>query len=380
MPVKTWELPWRNEMVPHAVVDVLRTCNISCRACYNAQPLTPPKTLHEVESELDRLLELRRLSSVSILGGEVSLHPQLCDIIKAIRARDLNVEVITNGLEVDEAMCDQLKDAGLNIIYFHVERGQKRADLPEDHTPQDLSSLRRDKATMAARSGLDVGLTVTAYPSEREDVRDSIQLTLEMPEINYLLVTLFRDNSGIKALSGNIYDGFKGEGVPPGKDTQQNNRDFVEWIQNEFGFAPFGSMRSSIDPTDPRWLSYLIGAVYDQDGKHHVAHVTPSLLEKGAVAYSRIVKGRYPMYLEQNPERFQKQLALNALLGGQRASNRDLIERSKAPGARLTAKRLLFQNPAELTADGKLIYCRWCPDAVLKNGSLVPVCIADNVS
>lgn len=380
MSVKAWELPWRNELVPHAAIDVLRACNISCRACYNTQPAAPPKSLSQVESELDTLLQLRRLSSVSILGGEVSLHPQLCDIIKATRARDLNVELISNGLEVDESMCRDLKQAGLNIIYFHVERGQKRTDLPEKHTSQDLNQLRSEKAIMAARAGLDVGLTVTAYPSERKDIRDTIQLTLEMPEINYLLVTLFRDNRGIRSLRGNIYDGFRGEGNPPDEDTKQNNRELAEWVQNEFGFKPFGCMGSSLDPSDLRWLSYLIGAVYDQDGKHYNAHVEPSLLEKGVVFCSRLLNGRYPMYLEQNSEKFQKQLALNALLGGNGSSNRELIKRSKIPDTRLTTKRILFQNPAELSEDGKLIHCKWCPDAVLKNGALVPVCIADNIS
>jgi hypothetical protein len=380
MSVKAWELPWRNEWVPHAVIDVLRTCNISCRACYNTQPAAPPKSVVQVESELDTLLQRRRLSSVSILGGEVSLHPQLCDIIKTTRARDVKVELITNGLEVDESMCHDLKRAGLNIIYFHVERGQKRADLPEEHTSQDLNTLRRAKAIMAARAGLDVGLTVTAYPSEREDLRDTIQLTLAMPEINYLLVTLFRDNRGIRSLSGNIYDGFKGEGNPPDEDTKQNLRELAEWMENEFGFRPFGCMGSSLDPSDPRWLSYLIGAVYAQDDTHYHAHVESSLLEKGVVFCSRLLNGRYPMYLEQNSDKFKKQLALNALLGGNRTSNRALIKRAKIPGTRLTTKRILFQNPAELAEDGRLIHCKWCPDAVLKNGSLVPVCIADNIS
>jgi hypothetical protein len=233
---------------------------------------------------------------------------------------------------------------------------------------------------MAAKAGLDVGVTVTAYPSERDDVRDAMVLTLEMPEINYLLVTLFRDNSGITALHGNIFDGFTGQGAPPPAETRQENRDYEQWMREQFGFEPFGCMGSSLDPSDPRWLSYLIGTVYDEKDNYYAAHVEPSLLEKGAVFCSRVFNGRYPMYLEQNAEKFQKQLALNAWLGGNRSSNKQLLKRSKTPGTRLTTKRILFQNPAELSEDGRLIHCKWCPDAVLKGCSLVPVCIADNVS
>jgi len=379
MSTKAWKLPWQGEMVPHAVLDILRECNITCRACYNTCAPEAPKTLDLIKEELEALLKLRRLSSVSIIGGEVTLHPQLCDIVRMVKAKGLCVEVMTNGLAVDGAMCKQLKDAGLDIIYFHIEQGQKRSDLPDNHLADDLNALRRKKAETASQEGLDVGLTVTAYPGELDDVRNTIALTLDTPEINYLLVTLFRDNSGIESLHGNIFTGFTGAGTPPHEAALQNSTLFAEWMKDEFGFEPFAYMGSSIDPKDPRWLSYLVGVVHEQDGQRHAAHIKSSLLERFCMLLFRI-SGRYPMYLGQNAARFRKQLVLNGFLGGRHRSNMELVEKSKKPGVRLTTKRLLFQNPAELTADGRLIHCDWCPDAVLKNGSLVPVCVSDRIS
>jgi hypothetical protein len=296
-----------------------------------------------------------------------------------VKGKGLGVELITNGLKVDKATCRQLQEAGLNVIYFHIERDQKRPDLPEIHSAADLNKLRLEKAVMAGKEGLDVGLTVTAYPGEMDDLRDVISLTIQTPEINYLLVTLFRDNSGVKSLRGNIFSGFSGTGTPPVESKSHNNNYFAEWLKNEFGIEPFGCMGSNLDIEDPRWLSYLVGTVYDANGEFHFESIQPSLLEKFAMMVYRIA-GRYPMYIEQNADRFRKQLILNGLLGGRRRSNMALVGRAGKPGVRLTAKRLLFQNPAELTADGRLIHCKWCPDAVLKGGSLVPVCIADHVS
>jgi len=376
---KAWRLPWQGEMVPHAVLDVLRECNISCRACYNIGRPEAPKTLDQVRAELEALLKLRRLSSVSILGGEVMLHPQLLEIVRMVRGKGLYVELITNGLAVQPATCRQLKDAGLNVIYFHIERGQKRADLPDAQAIADLTRLRLEKAVMAGGEGLDVGLTVTAYPGELDDVQEVIALALKTPEINYALVTLYRDNSGITSLRGNILDGFSGSGAPQEKTTSQDNRFFAEWMKQQFGVEPFAFMGSSLDADDPRWLSYLIGAIHEADGTFFYEHVAPSLLEKVSMMLYRL-GGRYPMYIPQNPDRFRKQLSLNGLLGGRRRSNLELVRRAKVPGARFTTKRLLFQNPAELTVDGRLIHCEWCPDAVLKGGTLVPVCIADRVS
>jgi hypothetical protein len=338
-----------------------------------------PKVLRGITDELDALLTLRRLSSVSILGGEVTLHPQLCDIVRMIRKKNLCVEIMTNGLNVDSLACRQLKDAGLNLIFFHIERGQTRSDLPQNYSGKDLNALRAEKAAMAGEAGLDVGLTMTAYPNELDDLRDVMALTLRTPEINYLLITLFRDNSGIASLQGDIVSGFSGTGSPPEEPTLQSNVFFADWMTEEYGLEPFACMGSSLDPADPRWLSYLVGTVYDADGKHHAASVKPSLLERVAMLLFRL-SGRYPMYLEQNPGRFCRQLALNGLLGGCRRSNMELVRRYRTPNARLTTKRLLFQNPAELTSDGCLIHCKWCPDAVLKRGGLVPVCISDHIT
>jgi pyruvate-formate lyase-activating enzyme len=379
MTVKAWKLPWHGKMVPHAVIDILRECNISCRACYNISPPGTPKPLDMIQEELETILKLRRLSSVSVLGGEVTLHPQLCDIIRMIRKKGLCVELMTNGLGVNASFCRRLKEAGLNVIYFHIERGQKRPDLPENHSGDDLNKLRLEKAVIAGREGLDVGLTVTAYPGELDDVRDIVSLALKTSEVNYLLVTLFRDNSNIKSLHGNIFSGFSGTGAPPDKSTLQNNNNFAEWMKKEFGLAPFAFMGSNLNIEDPRWLSYLIGTVYEKDDQYYFDYIRPSLLEKFTMLIFRIA-GRYPMYLGQNATRFRKQLFLNGLLGGRYRSNMELVGRSIKPGVRLTTKRLLFQNPAELTEDGRVIHCKWCPDAVLKNNSLVPVCIADNVS
>jgi pyruvate-formate lyase-activating enzyme len=376
---KTWQLPWQGEMVPHAVLDVLRGCNIRCRRCFNIdQPLTP-KPLKQIEEELDTLLRLRRLSSVTILGGEVTLHPQLEDIVRLVKGRGLHSELFTNGLDIDPSACRRLKDAGLSIICFHIEKGQQRADLADSSSAEEVARLRYKKTIMASQAGLDVGLSVTSFPGERDALRDVISFVLKTPEISYVLVTLFRDHSNIKSLSGNLHSGFSGTGAPPDPATKQSNRDIADWMKAEFNVEPFACMGSNLDMDDPRWLSYLIGALHNTDGTSSFDYLQPSLLEKAMMLAYR-VRGRYPMYMEPNTERFRKQLVLNGFLGGRRQPNMTLAKRSKEPGVQLKAKRLLFQNPAEMTEDGKMLHCKWCPDTVLKNGGLVPVCIADHVT
>jgi len=50
------------------------------------------------------------------------------------------------------------------------------------------------------------------------------------------------------------------------------------------------------------------------------------------------------------------------------------------PGTRLAGTALTFQQPAAVSPDGRLVYCRECPDATVRNGVLVPVCLADHIA
>ncbi|MCP3892008.1 MAG: radical SAM protein [Desulfobulbaceae bacterium] len=374
-----WELPWQGKRVPHAVLDIMRGCNISCRACYNSQPSSPPKPLEEIESELDQLLRFRHLSSVSIVGGEVTLHPQLCEIIQLVRSKDLEVELVTNGLLIDQEYLNNLASAGLTIIYFHVEKGQDRPDLPVNHSYEQINELRRQKALMSAEAGIEVGLTLTVYPEEKEELHNTLDLMFRSPQINYLLVTLYRDISLINILKGNIFSGMSGEGSPPRYPSQMHIKDIVSSLKNDLHMEPFGFVGSNVDRTDPRWLSYLVAVNTQSSGAYNYQSLQASPLEKSMMFLLRLFRIRYPMFIEQNAERFRKHLFLNGMLTGRYLQHQALIKESKLADRTLRAKRILFQNPAELREDGTLIHCQCCPDAIIKNGSLVPVCIADKV-
>jgi pyruvate-formate lyase-activating enzyme len=377
--LKVWKLPWYGKMVPHAVLDILRDCNISCRACYNACPSATPKTLEAITEELENLLRFRRLSSISIVGGEVALHPQLCEIISMVRKRGLHVELVTNGLAVDNAMMEKLADAGLTVIYFHIEQGQKRPDLPANHSFDDINRLRMKKATMAANHGIDVGLTLTVYPNEIDELQSTLSFVLQSPHVNFLLVTMFRDTSTIDSLHGDISTGISGTGSPPPAETRRCLNTLALWIKEQLDFDPFAFIGSNLDPNDPRWLSYLIVATQESDDNYRYQSMQPSILEKALMLYYGWIKKRYPMYIKQDVSQIRAQLLLNGLLTWNLKKYQQLINISKQKNAHISTKRILFQNPAELTENGTLLHCHYCPDAVIKNGELVPVCIADKI-
>jgi hypothetical protein len=143
----------------------------------------------------------------------------------------------------------------------------------------------------------------------------------------------------------------------------------------DLGISPFGMLESNMDRNDPRWLSYLLGVASD----HQYISLQPSLFERTYLRVHYLFRGRYPMYQRQNTRMFRKQLFLNAISGGKFRDNIRFLKHADNVGGEIRAKRLLFQNPANVNPDGRVVHCRNCPDAVLKKGRLVPVCICDNI-
>lgn len=82
-------------------VNAAEHCNLSCRSCSHLSPLLPrrfvePATLRH---DLSRLARAYSPDAVRLVGGEPLLHPQLLELIAAVRASGItgHVALTTNG-------------------------------------------------------------------------------------------------------------------------------------------------------------------------------------------------------------------------------------------------------------------------------------------
>jgi hypothetical protein len=372
------QLPWTSETVPHAILDILRGCNIRCRDCYNLQP-DHIKPLAEIEAQLDALMRLRKLQSVSIVGGEITLHPDLVEIVRRVRQRGLFVELFTNGVSLNNDLLVRLKQAGTNVIFLHIEPQQRRPDLPAEATGEDLKCLRQQKASLISAHGIEVGLTVTAYPDKPHEVEDAVAFALESPHVCYLLVTLWRDVSRMPAITGDLAAGMfsSSETNQPAVQREIRPEELCRWLEQRFRIAPFAFLGSNFNQTEPRWISFLTATAHRNGQLLQQRSLRPTWVERRFLEVSRKLKGRYPFYQKQRSWQTRFHLLLNGLAGGGISGNLKFLVRATRPGVRLAAKRFLFQWPATFDESGRVIHCQCCPDAVLKGGRLVPLCISD---
>ena len=154
----------------------------------------------------------------------------------------------------------------------------------------------------------------------------------------------------------------------------------VSWLEQRFGLTPFAMLGSNLDAMDPRWMSFLAVTVHRRGELFQRRTLHPTWLERAFLMVARKITGRYPFYQRQNARQTGLHLVLNGLAGGGLWKKLKLLGHALRPGSRLTAKRLLFQWPAEVDDPGRVVHCNGCPDAVLKDGRLVPLCISDLVT
>jgi hypothetical protein len=375
---RTWQLPWEGRLVPHALLDILRGCNITCRACYNLEP-TCVKSLAQVEEEFAILRARRRLDSLSIVGGEPTLHPQLLSIVRLVKSAGVSVELFTNGLLLTPVLLRELKAAGTDLVFLHIDAQQQRPDMASAD-PAALDELRAIKAAQVVEAGMEVGLTITVYRDALEEVDRAVQFVLDSPHVDYFLGTLYRDVSTIAALRGNMEIGFHGSrsAIDQQRGEELDGAQIVDRLSRNFGLQPFAYVGSNRDMHELRWVSYLIAAAQENGRTRNWSMLRASLAERAFLRICR-QRGRYPFYIKQDPRRLKVQLLLNAASGGRLWANLRLLAAAWPDDRQLRAKRLLFQSPAQLDADGQLRYCRDCPDATVRHGRLTPVCIADRV-
>ena len=379
--MQAWHLPWTADTVPHGVLDINRGCNISCRSCYNSLPASF-KPLDEVSSDLETLLKFRRIHSLSIVGGEITLHPDIFKIVRLLKNKGIPVEIFTNGLMLDSGFLKKLKDAGTDLIVLHVETSQKRSDLPENPTIEDCRKLIDEKVELISSFGVESGLSFTAHGDNLMELEEFIRIFQSNPKMSYMLITLSREIAKLPEMHGNIISGLK-------TDVNRESSSSIiisglpimqKLMKDSLNLDPFAFIGSNKDRNDVRWLSYMTASLHLPDGRSRYHSCRVSLVEKLYMALYFRIKGRDPFYNTQSPLLFRLQLLLNAVSGGFSSGIMGLLFRSMKPGAKLRAKRILFQCPAEIGPDGTVIHCENCPDATVKNGQLVPLCIADRIT
>ena len=107
----------------YAQLVITDDCNLSCGYCNEYIPGAPPIPLATLQQRVDQLEALGVLV-YDLLGGEPLLHPDLVALIRHMKARGQQrniVVLITNGFLLTPQKVAALNDAGLDMMQISVD-------------------------------------------------------------------------------------------------------------------------------------------------------------------------------------------------------------------------------------------------------------------
>lgn len=367
-------LPWDNKTVPHCVLEINQQCNLSCRACYRENN-GGNKSVEEILADLDTLERHQAVQTVSVAGGEPTLHPELVQIVRLIHERGHSVSLVTNGLLLTDQLLGELKQAGLDIVMIHVDEGQQRPELPPEPTIEDINLLRQKIARRVAAHGIDAGLCVTIYREHFPNLKELFQCMVETPEINFLFATHAVEIDDIVANSS-IGSGASGSRIYRSAPTR--NSDVIAFFQRHFRIKPYAYIPPrQKDEAEKPCISYLVPVLHGEASPLRPLESSPA--DQGLIRLSRLIKGRYLYYCKNRWLINAIQLLVNGVANGCLAANAWTVWRSLQPGVTLRYKRLVFENAPVVMPDGTVNCCDFCPNSTSRNGKVLPVCLADHL-
>lgn len=143
---------------------VIRRCNLSCGYCNEYDKISAPVPLDDLKARARKLKELGAFS-ICFTGGEPTLHPDLCELIRYARyeLKFFKTSIISNGTYLTPKMVTALNDAGLQDMQISID-GVKANDM----TVKVLDNLRKRLETLRdmAKFNVVVSGVVGACPAE----------------------------------------------------------------------------------------------------------------------------------------------------------------------------------------------------------------------
>src|SRR5258707_3130795 len=130
----------------------IRRCNLSCTYCNEYDDYSPPVPTHVMIDRVNRLADLGT-SILTLSGGEPMLHPELDEIIAAMRRRGVLACMITNGYLLVPERVQRLNRAGLDHMQISIDNVK-----PDDVSKKSLKVLDKKLQILAEHAEFHVNI------------------------------------------------------------------------------------------------------------------------------------------------------------------------------------------------------------------------------
>jgi MoaA/NifB/PqqE/SkfB family radical SAM enzyme len=130
----------------------IRRCNLSCTYCNEYDDFSKPVPTEVMIGRINKLADLGT-SILTISGGEPLLHPELDEIIAAMRCRGVMAGMITNGYLLTAERVERLNRAGLDHLQISIDNVK-----PDDVSKKSLKVLDKKLQILAGHADFHVNI------------------------------------------------------------------------------------------------------------------------------------------------------------------------------------------------------------------------------
>ena len=140
----------RHPIMAHIIP--IRRCNLSCSYCNEYDDFSKPVPTDVVISRINKLADLGT-SIITLSGGEPLLHPELDEIIAAMRRRRVMAGMITNGYMLVPERVHRLNQAGLDHLQISIDNV-----MPDEVSKKSLKVLDKKLEILAEHADFHVNI------------------------------------------------------------------------------------------------------------------------------------------------------------------------------------------------------------------------------
>src|ERR1700744_3323659 len=138
--------PYMAHIVP------MRRCNLACTYCNEFDDVSKPVDIDEMRRRVGHLGRLGT-SVITISGGEPLLHPELDEVIRAIRKTGAIAGMITNGYLLMPERIERLNKAGLDHMQISIDNV-----MPDEVSKKSLKVLDAKLRMLAEHADFHVNI------------------------------------------------------------------------------------------------------------------------------------------------------------------------------------------------------------------------------
>lgn len=167
-----WQMLGRRFAVGCVALEITQRCNLDCSYCYLSESSEALKDIpiEEVFRRIDLIhAHYGDATDIQVTGGEPTLRrrSELVEIVRYIKQKKMRSSLFTNGIKATRDLLEELREAGLEDVAFHVDLTQQRRGY---RTEVELNEVREAYIERARGLKLSVIFNTTVYPDNFDEV------------------------------------------------------------------------------------------------------------------------------------------------------------------------------------------------------------------